>query len=68
MIKGKIFPVHEAPYRHYGKKCIATGEYRRPKKGELFISGAKPGGYIATNDLSTRYYIAKSLDSLITLS
>lgn len=45
MKKGKIFPVHEAPLYLKERKCISTGEYREPKKGEVFISGAIPGGY-----------------------
>jgi hypothetical protein len=36
-----------------------TGEKRCPKKGEWFLSGAIVGGYLATNDLSTPYHIAK---------
>jgi hypothetical protein len=59
MKKGKIFPVHEAPLYLKERKCISTGEYREPKKGEVFISGAIPGGYIAFNNMSTKYYIAK---------
>jgi hypothetical protein len=36
----------------------ATGEYRPPKKGEWFISGAIPKCYRAVSDLFTEYYIA----------
>lgn len=36
----------------------ATGEYRRPRKGEWFLSGAVVEGYHAATDLSTAYHIA----------
>ena len=42
-----------------GTCAVATGEYRCPKKGELYLSGAKPMAYIAPNDLSQKYQIAK---------
>lgn len=34
-------------------------EFRCPKKGEWFISGAPAGVYKTNNDLSTEYLIAK---------
>jgi hypothetical protein len=40
----------------------ATGEFRPPKKGECFISGAIPEGYLANNDLSTAYYIGRLVE------
>jgi len=36
-----------------------TGEKRCPKKGEWFLSGAIVEAYLAKNDLSTPYHIAK---------
>ncbi len=39
-------------------KAEATGEKRCPKKGEWYLSGAKPVAWRAPNDLSTAYYIA----------
>jgi hypothetical protein len=44
------------------KRCLKgmlTGEFRAPKAGEWFLSGAIPEGYRATNDLSGEYYILK---------
>lgn len=38
-------------------RCQSTGEFREPKKGEWFISGAIPEAYQAPNDLSTKYWI-----------
>lgn len=36
----------------------ATGEFRPPKKGEHYLSGAVVHAYRAPNDLSTSYWIA----------
>ncbi len=38
--------------------AIRTGEFRPPRKGEWYISGAIPAAYRAPNDLSTSYHIA----------
>lgn len=35
-----------------------TGEFREPKKGEWYISGAIPNGYRALEDLTAKYHIA----------
>ena len=40
-------------YRH----VRATGEFRTPKKGEWFISGAIPEGYLAVQDMKDSYFI-----------
>ena len=37
----------------------ATGEFRQPKKGEWYISGAIPEGYRAPNDLSSAFHIGR---------
>lgn len=37
----------------------ATGEYRQPRRGEFFLSGAIITAYRAPNDLSTPYWIAE---------
>jgi protocatechuate 3,4-dioxygenase beta subunit len=36
----------------------ASGEFRAPRKGEWYISGAIPEVYQAPNDLSTKFHIA----------
>jgi hypothetical protein len=36
-----------------------TGEFRPPKKGEWYLSGAIPEGYRAPNDLTTSFHILK---------
>lgn len=38
---------------------VKTGEFRAPKCGEWYLSGAVPEAYRAENDLSTRYHILK---------
>ena len=40
-------------------RCVLTGEKRAPKKGEWYLSGARPSGWEAKNDLSTEYHIVK---------
>lgn len=37
----------------------STGEFRPPKKGECYLSGAIVEGYIAPNDLTMPYHIAE---------
>lgn len=37
----------------------ATGEHRSPRKGEWFLSGAIVEAYLAPNDLSYQYPIAR---------
>lgn len=43
------------------KRYYNTGEHRPPKKGERYLSGARPVAYIAPNDFSEgmEYYIAR---------
>ena len=40
----------------------ATGEFRAPKKGEWYLSGAIVEAYRAPNDLGTAYHIAKPVE------
>lgn len=40
-------------------RARATGEFRAPKKGEWYLSGAIITAYQAPNDLSTSYHIAE---------
>jgi hypothetical protein len=37
----------------------ATGEFRSPRKGEYYLSGAIVEAYRAPNDLNTPFWIAK---------
>ena len=40
-------------------RAVLTGEFRSPKKGEWYLSGAIPTAYKAPNDLSTEFRICK---------
>lgn len=40
-------------------KFTPTGEFRAPRKGEWYLSGAIPEAYRAPNDLSTPYHILR---------
>jgi hypothetical protein len=44
----------------FGSKFKASGEFREPKKGEWYLSGAIVEAYRSPNDLSTKYWIAVS--------
>ena len=41
---------------------VKAGEYREPKRGEYFLSGAIVQAYKAPNDLSQKYDIAKKVN------
>jgi hypothetical protein len=65
--QGIVFPLSsdallESAYTHTflyeGYWVLTTGEFREPKKGDWFISGAIPEGYQAMNDLPQKYDIA----------
>ena len=43
-----------------GPHCKATGEFRPPLKGEIYLSGA--AGWVALNDLSTPFWIAEPVE------
>jgi hypothetical protein len=45
-------------YSGYNKRFKASGEFRPPKKGEFYLSGAIIEAYRAPNDLTTEYWIA----------
>lgn len=68
----KFYPCADRPFREMknfglklGKdsiqniKAIYTGEKRKPKKGEWYLSGAIIEAYRAPNDLSDIHLIAK---------
>jgi hypothetical protein len=39
-----------------------TGEFRAPKKGEYYLSGAIPEAYRAPNDLSMEFHILREIN------
>jgi len=55
----KHFGVPETLFRPSTVKGIRTGEYRNPKAGEWFLSGAIPEAYHTLCDLNTKYHILK---------
>ena len=60
---GEKFGEVKVVYRieEQGGRAVKTSEFRPPKKGELFLSGAKPLVYVAPNDLSIPYRIMERL-------
>jgi len=58
-MRQRLFP-GPAPIGIAGPRYFEmTGEFRAPKRGEYFISGAVPEAYYAPNDLTTPYQIAR---------
>lgn len=43
----------------YHNVAVPTGEFRFPKKGEWFLSGSIIEAYLAPNNLTSAYYIAR---------
>lgn len=52
------------PGEHRNSKYKATGEFRCPRKGEFYLSGAIIGAYAAPNDLSSPYWIARPVEMM----
>lgn len=46
-------------YARRNIRAVKTGEFRNPKRGEWYLSGAIPEGYKAQNDLSSPFHILK---------
>ena len=70
MKRGDLFRIQDFPtveergYTHpfpsrEQYRVQATGEFRPPRAGEWFISGAIAEGYRARHDMSGSYYIGK---------
>jgi len=53
----KTYPVEGLLNRH--ERATKTEEFRYPKKGEYYLSGARPTAHQAPNDLTTNFWIAK---------
>lgn len=58
---GGLYP-SEFAFRERGKKYRCTGEFRAPKKGEFYLSGAIITAYQAPNDFTSCYWIAKPVE------
>ncbi len=46
-------------YSNKDQRYIKTGEFRTPRKGEFYLSGAIVVAYRAPNDLTASFHIAK---------
>lgn len=46
------------PSKYRGVKAVKTGECRKPKRGEWYLSGSITEAYQAPRDLTYTYYIA----------
>lgn len=57
MKTGDLFRI--ADERMANVRACYTGEFRPPKKGEMFLSGAIVEGYVAYADMDTPYHIAR---------
>lgn len=55
--RSDISGYHRVQTKHV--RAVRTGEFRAPKKGEWYLSGAEPTAYKAPNDLSSKYHILK---------
>ena len=49
-------------------RAVATGEFRAPRRGEWFLSGAIIEAYEAKNDLTTPYHIARIVITTTTVT
>ena len=53
------FPYEGMHADDLSRTAVKTSEFRAPRKGEYFLSGALPIAYLAYNDMSTRYRIMR---------
>ena len=58
---GIKWPQCNSPWRRFGDIAMAerTNEFRPPRKGEWYLSGASPAAYKAPNDLSQAFRIMR---------
>lgn len=62
----KTYPIARPSGLTYGgTKAVATGEFRCPKAGEWFLSGAIIEAYQTKNDLRIPYHIARLVQTKI---
>jgi hypothetical protein len=59
----------EGHYRYndvaYPKFTYEVVGYRKPLKGEYYLSGAIPQAYLAPNDLSTEYLVVRKKEKMV---
>lgn len=56
--KDRVFLTESIPFQ----TVKMTGEFRKPLKGEYYISGAIPEAYQAFNDINDSFHIAKRVE------
>lgn len=63
--RGGRYPLAEHKFKAENKGAYATptGEFRPPKKGEWYLSGAIIEAWCASNDLQWEYWIARIVRS-----
>ena len=53
-------PTNQHPWvRSNNVRAVRTSEFRPPRKGEWYLSGALPAAYCAPNDLGTAFRILR---------
>lgn len=63
-VADEVFPIADGEVLPPGNtrantRARATGEFRRPRKGEWYLSGAILEAYRAPSDLSAEFHIAR---------
>lgn len=57
--------VKELSVMGYPKFTYEVVGYRKPLKGEYYLSGAIPEAYLAPNDLSTEYLVVRKKEKMV---
>jgi len=61
MLTTKLYPCADWPpgLDCHNKRARRTTQFRPPKRGEWYLSGARVAAYQAKNDLTQAYWIAR---------
>lgn len=57
----KYYPGEHSHLPRSRQIYVSTGEFRAPKKGEYYLSGAIPCAYLAPNDFTQPYHIMRAV-------
>ena len=55
----QLYEIGERSFYHLGERAIRIGEFRKPLKGEWYLSGGPPSAWLAPNDLGTEFHILR---------
>ena len=58
-IHKKVYALGDKYYQNPKARFVLTEAFRKPKKGEYYLSGAMPQVYKAPNDLSMEFRIVR---------